>query len=66
VIRGNPGDDDYQGPHWAKIAAKKARIAKLETRMNEMAAQRCELEDEMADLIREARTMIGARTAVSP
>jgi hypothetical protein len=55
TVQGDPGSEDYNGPHWAKIAAKQGRIAKLEARMNEMAAQRCDLEDEVADLIREAR-----------
>ena len=60
TVTGVPGADDYHGPHWARIAAKKQRIAKLEARMYEMAAQRCDLEDEIADLIRGARTVIEA------
>ena len=59
-VHGSPGADDYHGPHWAKIAAKKDRIAKLEARMNEMASQRCDLEDEIASLIREAGAAIAA------
>ena len=58
TVHGVPGADDYHGPHWAKITAKKDRIAKLEARMQEMASQRCDLEDELADLIKEARAII--------
>ncbi|HTP97946.1 MAG TPA: hypothetical protein VMN56_01390 [Casimicrobiaceae bacterium] len=60
TVQGVPGADDYHGPHWATIAAKKARIARLEARMNEMAAQRCDLEDEVAALIDRARAVIAA------
>lgn len=59
-VRSTPGATDYYGPHWAKIGAKQSRIEKLTVRMNEMAAQRCELEDEIADLIKEARIIIEA------
>lgn len=60
TVRGIPGADGYHGPHWAKISAKKDRIAKLEARMLEMASQRCDLEDELADLTREAHAIIDA------
>lgn len=65
-VHGRPGDTDYHGPHWAKIAAKRDRIAKLEARMSEMASQRCDLEDEIADLIKAAQRIIASEQTEAP
>jgi hypothetical protein len=57
-VRGRPGDADYHGPNWAKIGAKQARYAKLETRIGQLMTERADMEDELADLIKEANAAI--------
>jgi len=57
-VRGKPGDEDYHGPNWAKIAAKQGQYAKLETRIGQLMTERADMEDELADLIKQANAAI--------
>ena len=62
-VRGRPGDADYHGPNWAKIAAKQDRYAKLETRIGQLMTERADMEEELADLFKQANAAIAEAQA---
>jgi hypothetical protein len=57
-VHGRPGDVYYRGPNWAKIAAKQGRYAKLEAQIGQLMTERADMDDELADLIKQANVAI--------
>ena len=63
AVQGEPGQSDYFGPYWAKIAGKRDTYARLEARIAELLSQRADLEEDIAALITKARDAIAAGRA---